>query len=111
MNTWKKVSLGVVLGALSLTAGAGVRVQSVATPDLSRLTADLTETVFGAIAGEVREQLRQALGAPRTERAPRAPAVTVSDTITVVVEASRLPPLDGFEAESVRTAHAGAVRF
>ena len=64
----------------------------------------MTAEVSKAIAADVAAQLRNALKAPRATRVRQAPSVTVIETETVVVEASRLPSLDGSGDGVVRTA-------
>jgi hypothetical protein len=106
MNTLKKFSMGVVLGVLALTASAtpasAAELFGIKLPELSTLTAEVSKT----IAAEMTAQLRKALNAPRPTRVRRPPSVRVIETAEVVVEASRLPPLDGSEAEQIRTAQA-----
>ena len=104
MNTLKKVSLNLVLGALVATSAAApasaADVFGGALPDLSAVTTEISRQ----IATELRQQLRNALTAPRAKRVRTPPSVTVIDTETVMVEASRLPPLDGSDNDAVRTA-------
>jgi hypothetical protein len=104
MNTLKKFSMGVVLGVLALTATTtpanAAELFGIGLPELSTVTAEVSKT----IAAEMTAQLRNALKTPRPTRVRRPPSVRVIETAEVVVEASRLPPLDGSESERVRTA-------
>ncbi|MGH8176260.1 MAG: hypothetical protein ACREV5_08380 [Steroidobacter sp.] len=104
MNTFKKFSMGVVLGVLALTASAApssaAEVFGVALPDLSAVTAEVSKFV----AREVTSQLRNALNAPRQTRVRQSPSVTIVEAGAVVVEATRLPALDGADDRQIRTA-------
>lgn len=101
MNVLKKVSVNVMFGVLAAgSVVAPANAAEAALPDLSRIAGEIS----AAIAREVRDQLRNALAAPRAERVRTPPSVTVIDTETVTVVATRLPPLDGAEDGAVRTA-------
>ena len=104
MNTFKKFSMGLVLGVLAFTATGtpanAAEVFGLSVPELSTATAEISKM----IAGEVAAQLRNAIKAPRPTRVRTPPSVRVIETAEVVVEATRLPPLDGSESGQVRTA-------
>ena len=104
MNTLRKFSMGVVLGVLAVNATTtpanAADLFGVSLPELSTVTAEVSKM----IAADMTAQLRNALNAPRKTHVRRPPSVRVIETAEVVVEASRLPPLDGSESEQVRTA-------
>lgn len=104
MNMLKKFSMITVFGVLGATSVAtpanAATVFGVTVPDLTTLTAEISNR----IAQELKAQLRMAINAPRQPRGERAPSVVVLEREVVVVEASRLPPLDGSQSGEVLTA-------
>lgn len=58
------------------------------------LVSSVTTRVGEQIAAELKVQLARAVKAPRVAHAIRAASVTIAEPNTVVVVATRLPPLD-----------------
>lgn len=59
-------------------------------PEISTLTAQVGER----IAEQLKIQMAQTVAAPRLQRSARTASVTITESNAIVVEATRLPPVD-----------------
>ena len=102
MNTFRKISVKAVaamtFGALVFGyAGAPATAAapfSVAFPDISQVTAQLTKQLGEQVASELKATFAQLASAPRPVHGARAASVFITESNAVVVEATRLPRLD-----------------
>jgi hypothetical protein len=96
MNTFKKVVVGTVLGAVAMLATAN---SAVADANVGAGVLNMASRVTGLVAGDVAAEMRAALQAPRTYATRQSPSVVIaaigdvetSVMETMVVEATRLP--------------------
>jgi hypothetical protein len=106
MNTFKKirveVAAAVSLGLLAVGYAAAPAQASpdfgVSVPEISSAvaakTARITRQIGEQIASEIKETFAQMLSAPRPVRSARTASVFIIESNAVLVEATRLPPLD-----------------
>jgi hypothetical protein len=111
MNTFKKITVSAVLGAAAVSA-APVQAADLSGMLMTEVTSAMAEAAQ-TIARVAADQLRSALQAPRVMRTRTSPSVTISEGTTgpIVVEATRLPPLDAVADERIRSAQNAEVRF
>jgi hypothetical protein len=117
MNTLQKLTISVLLAGF--TFGSTVAVQAdvlkmaakadalnFAIPTVAALTVEVGKGIAKEVGVQLRAQLRAALKAPRVSRSRQSPTVTVQPMETIVVVATRLPPIG--EATVTRTAQVGS---
>lgn len=110
MNILKKLAAGglfamLAAGSSTMSAHAGVPL-TLLLPEVSVLTARVGE----GIAEQLRAQLVQAVAAPRVARSARTASVVITESNAVVVEATRLPPVDAL-ADADEVSHTMHVRL
>jgi hypothetical protein len=106
MNIFKKirvevaaaVSLGVLaLGYVAAPAQAsnefGFSVPEISSAVAAK-TARITRQIGEQVASEIKETFAQMMSAPRLVRSARTASVFITESNAVLVEATRLPPLD-----------------
>lgn len=101
MNTRQKFTVVALLTGFALAsnpAKADVLGFSVAMPDLSAVTAEVTRVV----AADLTAYMRSALNAPRITHKHQSPTVTIEEMETVLVVATRLPAATESLAQSGR---------
>lgn len=110
MNILKKLTMGglfATLATVCLAAPVQARAPfALLMPELSALTSQVGER----IAVELKTQLVEAVAAPRALRRVRTASVVITESNAIVVEATRLPPIDAL-AQADEGNHIVPVRF
>jgi hypothetical protein len=106
----RKLSISAVfaVAAAGMVAAPAQAGESLVTlmPDISELTSRVGEQ----IAAQLKTQLAQIAVAPRLQRLARNASVVITESNAIVVEATRLPPLDAL-AEADEANRTARVRF
>lgn len=114
MNILKKLTMGglfATLATVCLAAPVQARAPfALLMPELSALTSQVGAQIGERIAVELETQLVEAVAAPRALRRVRTASVVITESNAIVVEATRLPPIDAL-AQADEGNHIVPVRF